>query len=104
MPAVAEAQGAVLRDYGGEGPEVLFVPSLINPPISAPNGRFCDGWLAAAITCCCWIGAVMPVDAPTSRSAIMSSRYCFCCCEKDSHAHCSSAIVWVAQWQSLPRA
>jgi len=32
MPAVAEAQGAVLRDYGGEGPEVLFVPSLINPP------------------------------------------------------------------------
>ena len=32
MPAVAEAHGAVLRDYGGDGPEVLFVPSLINPP------------------------------------------------------------------------
>jgi polyhydroxyalkanoate synthase len=32
MPAIAEAHGAVLRDYGGEGPNVLFVPSLINPP------------------------------------------------------------------------
>lgn len=32
MPVVAEAQGAVLRDYGGAGPLVLFVPSLINPP------------------------------------------------------------------------
>lgn len=32
MPAIAEAHGAMLRDYGGEGPHVLFVPSLINPP------------------------------------------------------------------------
>ena len=32
MPALAEAHGAALRDYGGEGPAVLFVPSLINPP------------------------------------------------------------------------
>jgi len=32
MPAVAEAHGAMLRDYGGAGPPVLFVPSLINPP------------------------------------------------------------------------
>jgi len=32
MPALAEAYGATLRDYGGEGPSVLFVPSLINPP------------------------------------------------------------------------
>lgn len=32
MPAIAEAHGASLRDYGGEGPTVLFVPSLINPP------------------------------------------------------------------------
>ena len=32
MPALAEAHGAALRDYGGEGPPVLFVPSLINPP------------------------------------------------------------------------
>jgi polyhydroxyalkanoate synthase len=32
MPAVAEAKGATLRDYGGTGPAVLFVPSLINPP------------------------------------------------------------------------
>ena len=32
MPAVAERFGAALRDYGGEGEPVLFVPSLINPP------------------------------------------------------------------------
>ena len=32
MPQVAEALGASLRDYGGGGPPVLFVPSLINPP------------------------------------------------------------------------
>jgi polyhydroxyalkanoate synthase len=32
MPAVAQALGASLRDYGGGGPAVLFIPSLINPP------------------------------------------------------------------------
>lgn len=32
MPVVAERLGASLRDYGGAGPELLFVPSLINPP------------------------------------------------------------------------
>jgi len=32
MPALALAHGAALRDYGGSGPAVLFVPSLINPP------------------------------------------------------------------------
>jgi poly[(R)-3-hydroxyalkanoate] polymerase subunit PhaC len=32
MPAIAEVHGAALRDYGGEGPDVLFIPSLINPP------------------------------------------------------------------------
>jgi polyhydroxyalkanoate synthase len=31
-PAVAAKLGAALRDYGGDGPPVLFVPSLINPP------------------------------------------------------------------------
>ncbi|HEX8379420.1 MAG TPA: alpha/beta hydrolase [Allosphingosinicella sp.] len=30
--AVAEVLGATVRDYGGAGPPVLFVPSLINPP------------------------------------------------------------------------
>jgi polyhydroxyalkanoate synthase len=30
--AVAETLGATLRDYGGAGLPVLFVPSLINPP------------------------------------------------------------------------
>jgi polyhydroxyalkanoate synthase len=30
--AVATILGAKLRDYGGAGPPVLFVPSLINPP------------------------------------------------------------------------
>lgn len=32
MPAVAETHGATLRDYGGSGAPLLFVPSLINPP------------------------------------------------------------------------
>ncbi len=32
MPAIADRAGATIRDYGGEGPPVLFVPSLINPP------------------------------------------------------------------------
>ena len=32
MPAVAQADGAAVRDYGGTGAPVLFVPSLINPP------------------------------------------------------------------------
>ncbi|MGA9580510.1 MAG: alpha/beta hydrolase, partial [Allosphingosinicella sp.] len=32
FPAVAERLGAKVRDYGGAGPPVLFVPSLINPP------------------------------------------------------------------------
>ncbi|HEX8583374.1 MAG TPA: alpha/beta hydrolase [Allosphingosinicella sp.] len=32
MPAVAERCGAALRDYGGSGPPVVFIPSLINPP------------------------------------------------------------------------
>jgi polyhydroxyalkanoate synthase len=31
-PAVAERLGSKVRDYGGAGPPVLFVPSLINPP------------------------------------------------------------------------
>lgn len=33
MPAVASAGRATLRDYGGEGLPVVFVPSLINPPL-----------------------------------------------------------------------
>jgi polyhydroxyalkanoate synthase len=32
MPPLAEIAGASLRDYGGDGPPVLFIPSLINPP------------------------------------------------------------------------
>jgi polyhydroxyalkanoate synthase len=32
MPAVAEANGALLRDYGGSGAPLVFIPSLINPP------------------------------------------------------------------------
>jgi polyhydroxyalkanoate synthase len=32
MPVRAAAHGAALRDYGGEGAPVVFVPSLINPP------------------------------------------------------------------------
>ncbi len=32
-PVVAEVKGAQLRDYGGNGPPVILVPSLINPPL-----------------------------------------------------------------------
>ena len=32
MPALAARLGASLRDYGGSGPDILFIPSLINPP------------------------------------------------------------------------
>jgi polyhydroxyalkanoate synthase len=31
-PATLARRGASLRDYGGKGPPILFVPSLINPP------------------------------------------------------------------------
>ena len=47
MPALAEAHGAALRDYGGDGPPVLFVPSLINPPNVLDMGdRSLLRWLA----------------------------------------------------------
>src|SRR4051794_36233501 len=47
MPALAEAHGASLRDYGGKGPLVLFVPSLINPPNVLDMGdRSLLRWLA----------------------------------------------------------
>jgi polyhydroxyalkanoate synthase len=47
MPAVAQAHGAALRDYGGAGRPVLFVPSLINPPNVLDMGdRSLLRWLA----------------------------------------------------------
>ena len=47
MPAVAEAHGASLRDYGGNGPPVVFIPSLINPPTVLDMGdRSLLRWLA----------------------------------------------------------
>jgi polyhydroxyalkanoate synthase subunit PhaC len=47
MPAVAEAHGASLRDYGGEGPPAVFLPSLINPPTVLHMGdRSLLRWLA----------------------------------------------------------
>src|SRR5688572_17158772 len=50
MPAIAEAEGASLRDYGlakGSGPPILFIPSLINPPsILDLPGRSLLRWLA----------------------------------------------------------
>lgn len=39
--------GAALRDYGGDGPDILFVPSLINPPTVLDLGdRSLLRWLA----------------------------------------------------------
>jgi len=47
MPAIAEARGATLRDYGGAGPPVVFIPSLINPPNVLDMGeRSLLRWLA----------------------------------------------------------
>jgi polyhydroxyalkanoate synthase len=47
MPALAELHGASLRDYGGDGPLVLFIPSLINPPNVLDMGeRSLLRWLA----------------------------------------------------------
>ena len=47
MPAIAQAMGASLRDYGGAGAPVLFVPSLINPPTVLDLGeRSLLRWLA----------------------------------------------------------
>ncbi len=48
MPAVAERHGAALRDYGGRGPPVVFVPSLINPPhvLDLAADRSLLRWLA----------------------------------------------------------
>jgi len=49
MPAIAETGGAALRDYGGDGPPALFVPSLINPPtvLDLSEERSLLRWLAA---------------------------------------------------------
>jgi len=47
-PAIATAGRASLRDYGGDGPPVVFVPSLINPPFIldlAPGNSLLE-WLA----------------------------------------------------------
>ncbi len=47
MPGIARLHGATLRDYGGSGPPVLFVPSLINPPTVLDLGeRSMLRWLA----------------------------------------------------------
>ena len=47
MPAIADALGASLRDYGGSGPPLVVVPSLINPPrVLDLTGRSLLRWLA----------------------------------------------------------
>lgn len=48
MPAAVRAGRAVLRDYGGEGAPVVFVPSLINPPdvLDLAEGRSLLRWLS----------------------------------------------------------
>ncbi|MBO9715075.1 alpha/beta fold hydrolase [Sphingomonas sp.] len=47
-PAIASAGRAVLRDYGGHGQPVVFVPSLINPPLvlDLARGNSLLRWLA----------------------------------------------------------
>jgi polyhydroxyalkanoate synthase len=48
MPVIATAGRARVHDYGGDGPPVLFVPSLINPPdiLDLDEGRSLLRWLA----------------------------------------------------------
>jgi polyhydroxyalkanoate synthase subunit PhaC len=48
MPALVTRQGAALRDYRGEGPPVVFIPSLINPPtiLDLSEQRSLLRWLA----------------------------------------------------------
>lgn len=48
MPVVARAGRAALRDYGGSGMPVVFVPSLINPPLilDMPHRRSLLRWLS----------------------------------------------------------
>lgn len=49
MPAIATAGRAMLRDHGGAGRPVLFVPSLINPPhvLDLAEDNSLLRWLAA---------------------------------------------------------
>ncbi|WP_380879895.1 alpha/beta hydrolase [Sphingomonas sp. DBB INV C78] len=47
-PAILQVGRAMLRDYGGEGPPALFVPSLINPPhvLDLAKGNSLLRWLS----------------------------------------------------------
>lgn len=47
-PAIARAGRAMLRDYGGRGRPVVFVPSIINPPLvlDLARGNSLLRWLA----------------------------------------------------------
>ena len=47
-PVIAERMVAALRDYSGDGPDILFVPSLINPPtiLDLSTERSLLRWLA----------------------------------------------------------
>ena len=49
MPALMEIAGSTLRDYGGDGPPVLFIPSLINPPsvLDLDQDKSLLRWLSA---------------------------------------------------------
>jgi polyhydroxyalkanoate synthase len=48
MPIIARVGRAAIRDFGGAGPAVLFVPSLINPPdvLDIDEERSLLRWLA----------------------------------------------------------
>ena len=47
-PVIAQAGRACLRDYGGDGPPLVFVPSLINPPtiLDLIEGHSLLEWMA----------------------------------------------------------
>src|SRR6202008_1312422 len=56
MPAIAHVGRACLRDYGGDGQPIIFVPSLINPPfvLDLAEGNSMLRWL-------CGQGGVRPL-------------------------------------------
>ena len=80
MPVVAAAGRAGLRDYGGSGPPVVFVPSLINPPhvLDLAEANSLLRWLAAQ--------GVRPLlvdwgtPAPAERDLTLPAMSRRCCC------------------------
>ncbi len=105
MPALAEAHGAALRDYGGEGPPVLFVPSLINPPNVLDMGdRSLLRWLRGRGRRVLLLDWGWPGDGPAGPVGRRPCRADPAAADGASSASRStwSAIASAARWRSPP--